>query len=200
MQALLSILEVLGVVTALVYLVLVTKRRWHAWPFYIASSCLYVPVFWYADLYADAALQIYFVAMGVYAWVAWKGEAAQVAVASWPRRYHVAMCLGILVVAAGLGSLLSLTSAGWFGYADALITVASVAATYITARKVLQGWLYWIAIDIAAVLVFGLRGLEATAWLYGVYAVLAWRALLAWRGALGEQGVALVKGGYQGAL
>jgi len=186
-QELLSILEVLGVVTALVYLVVVTKRRWIAWPFYIASSCLYAPVFWHADLYADAVLQIYFVGMGVYAWMVWKGEAAQVRVASWPLRYNVAISIVIVMTAAVLGYLLSYTSAGWFGYADALITVGSVVATFVTARKVLQGWLYWVAIDIAAALVFALRGLEVTVWLYAVYAVLAWRAFFVWREVSREQ-------------
>jgi nicotinamide mononucleotide transporter len=176
----LKLVEFLGVATAIAYLVLVTKRRWIAWPFYIASSCLYTPVFWAANLYADAALQLYFVVMGTYGWVAWKGEAEEVAVVSMAIRRNV-MTVAIIVVASAVaGYMLSLTPAGSFGYADAFISMGSVVATYLTARKVLQSWYYWIVIDLVATVVFGMRGLDVTVWLYLMYTLLAVRALLVW--------------------
>lgn len=183
----LKLAELLGFATALAYLILVTKRRWIAWLFYIASSCLYAPVFWAANLYADAVLQLYFVVMGVYGWLAWKAEADEVTVVSMPARENLVMVLGIAGVSACVGYVLSFTRAGWFGYSDAFISIGSVTATYLTARKVLESWYYWIAIDTFAAVVFGMRALDITVWLYVVYTVLAVRALLMWRDVLRRQ-------------
>ena len=182
-----EIIEILGVATALAYLVLVTKRRWIAWPFYIASSCFYVPVFWAANLYADAALQLYFVAMGVYGWIAWRGEAEAVAVVSTPIQRNLSIAAVIVGASAVVGYALSYTRAGWFGYSDAFISIGSVVATYLTARKVLEGWYYWIVIDIVAAIVFSLRELDVTVWLYLIYVLLAVRALLIWRAVFRSQ-------------
>ncbi len=177
---LIKILELLGVATALAYLVLVTKRRWLAWPFYIASSCLYAPVFWSANLYADAALQVYFVVMGVYGWMSWKAEAEEVSVVSSPIRRNLAVGAGILGVSALLGCVLSFTRAGAFGYSDAFISVGSIVATYLTARKVLESWFFWIVIDVVATIVFVMRELDSTVWLYLLYSLLAVRAYFIW--------------------
>ncbi len=185
----LKLIELLGVATALIYLVLVTKRSWVAWPFYIASSCFYAPVFWVANLYADAALQLYFVAMGIYGWLAWKAESTEIAVVSMPIASNLRIVAAIVGVSACVGYALSLTPAGKFGYSDAFISIGSVVATYLTARKVLESWYYWIVIDLVATIVFGMRQLDITVWLYLVYTVLAVRALVVWRGvfySLGE--------------
>lgn len=180
----LKLIELLGVTTAIAYLVLVTKRRWIAWPFYIASSCFYTPVFWAANLYADAALQLYFVAMGVYGWLAWKAEASEVAVVSMPIVRNLCIAASIVGASVCVGYALSFTRAGWYGYSDALISIGSVVATYLTARKVLQSWYYWIVIDVLATVVFGMRELDITVWLYGIYTLLAIRALIVWRAVL----------------
>ncbi len=177
----LKLIELLGVATALAYLVLVTQRRWIAWPFYIASSCFYTPVFWKAHLYADAILQLYFVGMGVYGWRTWRSETEEVRVVSIPIRRNAFVAAAVLVAALVVGYALSLTRAGLFGYSDAFISIGSVVATYLTARKVLEGWYYWIVIDLIATLVFGMRDLDITVWLYLIYTVLSVRALLIWR-------------------
>lgn len=184
---LLKLIELLGVATALTYLVLVTKRRWIAWPFYIASSCLYTPVFWAADLYADAALQLYFVVMGLYGWQVWKAEASEVAVVSMPLSSALRIAAAIVGVSVCAGYALSFTRAGWFGYSDAFISIGSVVATYLTARKVLESWYYWIVIDLFATGVFGMRELDITVWLYLIYSLLAVRALLDWRAVFRSQ-------------
>ena len=181
----LQCIEYLGVITALLYLLLATKRLWIAWPFYIASSVFYLPVFWIATLYADAALQLYFIAVGIYGWKNWRAEAVDaVTTVSLPARQHVVILTGGAATIWILGSFLSRSAAGVYGYPDAFITVGSIVTSVLTARRVVEGWIYWIVINLVAVVVFSLKGLDPmTIALYGLYVVLSIRALLLWKSA-----------------
>jgi nicotinamide mononucleotide transporter len=49
------------------------------------------------------------------------------------------------------------------------------------ARKVLENWLYWIVLDLAAAWLYGSQGLYATAVLFVVYAIIAARGYQSWR-------------------
>src|SRR5256885_237179 len=58
-------------------------------------------------------------------------------------------------------------------YWHAAIAVLSLIAQYLLARKVLENWLIWIAVDILALGVYPAKGLYLTAGLYGVFLILA---------------------------
>jgi nicotinamide mononucleotide transporter len=65
--------------------------------------------------------------------------------------------------------------------ADAFVAWGSVFATWLTARKVLESWLYWIVFDVVAAVLYFAQGFHATAGLFVVYVVLAIRGFVAWR-------------------
>jgi nicotinamide mononucleotide transporter len=52
------------------------------------------------------------------------------------------------------------------------------------ARKVLENWLYWIALDLLAAALYWSQGLYATTVLFVVYAVIAARGFAEWRATL----------------
>ena len=56
-----------------------------------------------------------------------------------------------------------------FPYADSFTTVAAILATYMVARKVLENWIYWFAIDSISVYLFLSRELYLTAFLFLIY-------------------------------
>lgn len=169
-------LEWLAVGLALAYLLLAIRQDAWCWPFAIASGALYLWLFAQAGLVMQALLQVFYMAMAVYGWRAWRGSDEQqaVAVQRWAAARHAWMLLAI--------ALLTITNTAWLGghandpwvgYADAAIAWGSVLATLLTARKVLESWLYWIAFDLAAVVLYAAQGLHATAALFLLYAVLA---------------------------
>lgn len=181
----LEYIELAGTITALLYLLLVTHRYWISWVFYILSSILYVPVFWDANLYADAVLQLFFLGMGLYALLSWrKSDESSVSVIRWPFKNVVIAGTVILLGGAAIGFFLSKTDAGGYAYFDATILVGSIITTILTAKKVYEGWWFWIAINCLATVIFGLKGLGFTTWLYGLYVILSVRAMFHWRKAL----------------
>ena len=130
--------EILGALLAVLYLVFVTHRRRIAWVFSVASSLLYVPVFWSSRLYADAALQVYFVVMALYARWSWSGRPGEVSVVRWTTPRHLRIIMVWLIATGLVGGALRHTPAGVFAFPDAFLSIGSVIATVLTARRVIE--------------------------------------------------------------
>jgi nicotinamide mononucleotide transporter len=176
-------IEWLAVVLALAYLLLAIKQSAWCWPFAIASGLLYLWLFARTGLVMQAALQVFYVAMALYGWRAWRGAAGQggLAVQRWPLSRHAWMLLAIAALTlANEAWLGGHERERWVGYADAAIAWGSVLATLLTARKVLENWLYWIVFDLAAAVLYAAHGLHATAALFVLYAALAVSGYRSW--------------------
>ena len=176
--------EWVAVVLALAYLLLAIRQNSWCWVFAIVSSTMYGVIFARTGLVMQAALQVFYVAMALYGWYHWKGGASTgpARVQRWPVRWHL-LALGAVAIATLVNGWLVANPAAdpLVQYADAATAWASVFATWLVARKVLESWLYWVVIDLAAAVLYGSQGLHATAVLFLVYTALAARAYQAWR-------------------
>ena len=178
-----SALEVCAVGLALIYVLLAIQQLRACWIAAIASAALYILIFWQVQLYLEAALQIFYIAMAVYGWAAWRPNEAQpvAAIRTWPLPCHGAACFAVLMTSMALGSVMdSLTDAA-SPYVDAATTVSALLATWMVAQRLLENWLYWIAIDLASVGLYLSRDLTLTAGLFAAYVVLAGLGYRTWR-------------------
>lgn len=177
-----TLIEYAGALLAIAYLVLVTRRRWLAWPSYIASSLCYIPVFWSSRLYSNASLQVLFVAMGIWGWLSWRHQGAEVALVRWPLKRHGMLVALLTAGVCGIGSFVQhLSGVGYLAFADAFISVSSIVATVLTVLRVVENWWYWIAINVVCVIVYAWQGMLPTCVLMALYAVLSLRGLIVWR-------------------
>jgi nicotinamide mononucleotide transporter len=176
------LLEIAGVTAAMLYLLLVSQRMWMSWPAYILSSCLYAPIFWSSQLYADAALQLFFVGMGIAGWWTWNKFDGPVKVVSMPRQKHLLTIVVILCATIVLGIALSTwTTAGYYAFPDAFLLIGSVAATILTVRRVVENWHYWIVINAVSTLLYASKGIWLTCLLGLMYLCLSVRGLMMWK-------------------
>ena len=90
------------------------------------------------------------------------------AVSTWPIRWHLAACAGVILMSAATARWLSHTQAAW-PFLDSLTTWGSLYATWLQARVKLENWLYWICIDSVLGFLFGTQGLYFVALLSVVY-------------------------------
>lgn len=178
-----SLVEVVGSVTALAYLLLIAKRLAIAWLFYIVSSVLYMLVFWQERLYADSLLQMFFVCLGLHAWKRWSVTSVnKVMLTSEGVSKHLVAVVGIAAMTGMVGGALYLyTDAGMFAFPDALILVGSVYATVLTVRGVIENWWYWVVINSVTVGLYYQKGLSMTVGLAALYTVISCYGLVQWR-------------------
>jgi nicotinamide mononucleotide transporter len=141
----------------------------------------------------QAALQLFYIGMGVYGWWAWRGGAAasgeELRITRWSLRRH-AGSIGLACAATvASGWIIARSQGGFVPYVDAFVAWASVLATWLVARKVLENWLYWIVVDAVAAALYWSQGFQATAVLYVLYVAIAIRGYLCWRADLARAGL-----------
>lgn len=177
--------ETAGAVLGLAMVVCNLRVNPLAWPLAIASSALYALVFWDARLYGDAGLQGLFIAIALWGWWQWlrgHGEDGR------PLRVH-ALAPRERGLALGATALLWLvigfalargtdTDVPWW---DAFPTAASITGSVLLARKAIENWAVWLAVNLVAVGLFAFKGLWLTVVLYAVFAAMSVAGWHAWQ-------------------
>lgn len=174
--------ELISVVLGFAYSVLAVKRMRWAWAAGGLGSAILVVLAWNAKLPMQAALQGYYVVMGVYGFWRWskdEGEATR-AVSTLPLGMHVLACAIILLVSFASSRLLAgQTQAAW-PFLDSFTTWGSLFATWLAAQVKLENWLYFIVFDAISMFLFGVQGLMFVALLFAAYLVVAAVGLVSW--------------------
>jgi nicotinamide mononucleotide transporter len=148
---------------------LVARQNVWNWPIGVANNVTFLVLFWTAGLYADSALQVVYLGLGLYGWWAWlRGGVSHTALTvTRTTRYQwvVLAAVGVLATA-GVTLLLDRVTDSSVPLPDATTTVLSLLATWGQARKKLESWWLWIAADLVYVPLYAYKGLWLTAVLY----------------------------------
>ena len=182
-------LEALAVLLGLINIVLIVRRSVWNYPFGLAMVSIYAWVFVQPDvrLYSDALLQIFFFVVQLYGWWNWsraQADSGEVRVLLLPATGRVAWIAVITVATLGWGALMHRYTNAALPWWDAFIAMTSVAAQLLMARRFLENWILWIAVDAIAIGVYAAKGLMLTAFLYAAFLVLSAVGLMSWRKAL----------------
>jgi nicotinamide mononucleotide transporter len=176
-------IELLAVVMAVLYLLLAIRENIWCWFCAAVSTAVYVYLFSEARLYMESALNVFYFAMAVYGWQVWRrgaGRDGQLAVSTWPLTMHAIAIALIIAASAASGTLLSVHTDAAYPYVDSLTTWGAIWATFLVARKVLENWWYWLAIDIASVFIYWARDLQLTSLLFVMYVFMIPFGLVRW--------------------
>ena len=174
--------ELAAVAFGVAYILLAIREHRACWIAGGISTAIYAVVFQEAGLPMQSALQVLYVAMSAYGWFAWRKDSAGAGPPrSWPVSRHLLALAGV-----GLATAVSAPLAAHFAVAtapvaDSLGAWASVVATWLLARRVIDTWYWWIVIDAGLAALFAAQGLAMTAALYLAFALLAVAGLRSWR-------------------
>lgn len=179
--------ELVAVILAIAYLLLIMRENIWAWPCAFISTLIYMLLFWNVNLLMESALSVYYIGMAVYGWWQWQAGGNNhkgLDIHTWHIRNHLFIAIGLLTISLVSGYLLSHNTQAAWPYLDSFTTWASVLTTYMVAKKVLENWLYWILIDSISMILYLERGLYLTALLFASYLVICVFGYLNWRRAL----------------
>jgi nicotinamide mononucleotide transporter len=141
-------LEICATVAGILYLYFAVRQRAICWAFYIVSALAYLPVLIASSLIVFAIFQVLFMVAGVLGLILWgnspatKGEIKQLNV-------HEHLCWNALALATLSLSMALLPQPGGMLNAlfDQWLSIYTLLTTILTARKVLENWLYWVAVN-----------------------------------------------------
>lgn len=182
-----NVLEVVGTLVGVLYLWLEWRASIYLWLAGFVMPCIYVVVYFQAGLYADFGMQVYYILAGIYGLALWgfgrkrtkhTHPIKRTPLSLWP---WLAVITSMLWLA--IGGVLTLTDSNvvWL---DAFTTAVSIVATWMLAKKYVEQWLAWVAVDAVCTGLYIYKGLYFTAALYGLYTIIAvwgyykWLALM----------------------
>jgi nicotinamide mononucleotide transporter len=190
-----SWIELVGTVTYLWSVWLMTRRHVLTWPVGIVSVLLYLALFWQIRLYSDAVEQVYYLAASAYGWRRWtRGGAGGDALRTRVSR-PASMALQGALVAGGtlaLGAWMARAHAlvpvlfpepAAYPYLDAGTTIASFVAMALLALRRVESWLWWIAVDVVGIGLYWAKDVRFVALLYVLLLGLAVRGFREWHAA-----------------
>jgi nicotinamide mononucleotide transporter len=180
-----TVIEVIGFVTGALCVWAVTRQFIWNWPVGIANNVAFLILFVGAGLYADATLQVIFAAVAAYGWFLWSHRssagthtAVEVRRATPREKYWGLGSAALLTGAAAL--LLHGATDSTVPLPDAFVLAASLLATWGQARKIIEQWWVWIAVDVVSIPLYASKGLWLTAILYTGFLALCVDGLRRW--------------------
>ena len=170
-----SILEFISVIASFIGVWLGTTGKRNTWPWWAASSALYMVFFYQAELYASAALQIVFIVAAVWGWRDWAPTGAAPGALSNRNR---AMWAGATIVSVSLLTPVLSNLGAAATWSDAFLLVASLIAQILMVYEKIESWVLWFIVDAVGTIQYAVLGYWFTAILYLAFTLIA---ILGWK-------------------
>lgn len=193
-----SLVEIGAVITSIAYAWLASKNNIWCWLFGFISPILTMyALYFYFQLYAEVYLQFYYIAMAIYGFYTWKYgkysqqdlpeiiDGSQISyekrIETWSPKTHALIFIIGIALTFTLGTLLKNYTEAASTYVDSFTTIFAIIATFMTARRVLENWIYWIVIDSISIYLYFDRGGYLFALLFIAYTIIAVYGFVNWR-------------------
>lgn len=182
------ILDIIKVGVGLVYLYLEYHARRSMWIASIVMPCIGMWLYLNKGLYADCAINLYYLAIAVYGWAVWSGHISGKGRRKGPSPIRhvpwgtlaklVFLWMALWALVAGV---LVMFTDSTVPVLDSFTTSLSVVGMWMLARKYIEQWWVWLVADSVYVYQYWLKGIYFSAGLYVFYAVMAVLGYLKWR-------------------
>ena len=150
-----QVFEVLALLTGFLCVSLQILEKISAWLFGIISVVLLACIFFHTRLFSDFLLHIIFLILNIYGWWHWsrKGDSSAEAPPVLRLRSHEwkFYLLLVAILFPVWGWLMQILFKADVAYLDAFTTVGSLVAQFLLAKKYLENWIFWIVVDVVAI-------------------------------------------------
>lgn len=175
-----SIIESVAVFFSILYVILATKESIWCWTAAVISVSLYIYICFFAQLYAETGLQVFYLLMAFYGYYNWNQKGQSLRISEWSISKHLFILAIGAVLTFLLGFYISIYTNAEMSIVDSFTSIFSVFATYMVVKKILGSWLYWIVIDIVSIYLYYSRDLHLTSLLFIAYTIIAIFGYLSW--------------------
>jgi nicotinamide mononucleotide transporter len=179
-------IEIFGVVTGILYVILEVKQNRLLWPLGILTSATYVYIFFTGKFYADMGLQVYYVLISIYGWYFWsrggdRKEKEELPVVRINRIQLLLVFLSFAVSWIVIFLVLDRYTDSTVPLGDSFTTALAIVATWMLTRKIIEQWFLWIVANVVSIGLYIYKGLYPTVILYAVYGGMAVYGYFEWK-------------------
>ena len=149
------------------------------WPWWAASSALYLILFIQWDLLASALLQLVFIAAAVMGWFGWEVSGAKPG--PFANKYRLLTLVAIIIATLIFAPVLTHIGAV-AARTDTLLLFGSLAAQLLMVYEKYDNWPLWLVVDAGYVALYASQGLLFTSLLYVAFTAMAALGWSTWYG------------------
>lgn len=179
------LLQIVGTLLGLLYLWLEYKANIWVWIVGAIMPMVHGMLYLQSGIYADAAMQLYYVAAGIYGLFVWlrgeKRSEKRVDIQHTPKKWIFSLVAVYVVLHISLYFLLTEFTDSRVPLFDSMSTALSIVAMWMLSRKLVEQWLVWLVVDMISVGLYIYKGIPITAMLYMLYCALAVAGYMRWR-------------------
>lgn len=183
-----KVAEVAGLVIGLAYLYWEYRADWKVWVAGLIMPALSLLVYWRAGLYADFAIDIYYLLAAIYGFWCWcrgsrgaQADHPSLPITRTPRLMWARLGVVLVLVYVLIAWVLLTFTDSTVPYWDALNTSLSIIGMWMLARKWVEQWLVWMLVDAVSTALYIYKEIPFYAVLYAIYTVIAWFGYQEWR-------------------
>ena len=179
----------------LAYILLEYRASIWMWVVGFVMQALGIILYYQKGLYADCAMEFYYISMTVYGFWKWKnhhtphaaGEGGETSITHIPLRLALLWTLIALTLWLAIYLLLVTLTDSSVPIADAFTTALSLVGIWTLAHKYLEQWFVWIAVDIVTAGLSFYKDIPFKASLYALYVIIAFFGYRKWKRMMREQ-------------
>lgn len=184
-----TFLQISGVVLGLLYLWLEYKANIWMWAVGIVMPIVHCILYYNSGLYADAAINIYYIIAGIYGLMCWifstpgnkTKNSVPHSILDSDKKLIPALVAWYAVLHIAIYLLLVNFTNSTVPICDSFTTALSIVALWMLSRKYTEQWLVWLVVDAVTVGLYIYKEIHITAGLYAIYSVIAVAGYLKWK-------------------
>lgn len=185
-----SYVELIGTLFGLISVYFASRANILTWGTGIVNEVFLFILFFQVQLYADMFLQIYFFIVTIYGWYKWNSKTTETKISETSFRNKIFLAISILIgtlISGFLFTNIQLYLPTYFKiqaaypFTDSFVMVSSIIATILLAKKKIENWYLWIAIDLVCVVLYFKKGVYFLSLEYFIFLGLTSYGLYHWK-------------------
>ena len=179
-EKLIIILEIIAFLCGTIYVILAAKENILCWIYGGISVIIYSYIFYFSNLLAESFLQIFYLIISINGFLSWnKTNKKEIKSLNTSKNLKI-ISAGIIITIIISFALINLSKSS-YPIIDSFTTSFGIIATFLTAKKILENWIYWITINIFSIYIYVEKELLITSLLYLTYTILAVYGYIKWK-------------------
>jgi nicotinamide mononucleotide transporter len=179
-------LDIITTILGLLYIWLEYRAHIALWVVGIVMPALDVWLYYTHGLYGDAGMAVYYTLAACYGLCIWKFKKTRklkqsLPIIHMPRRLYLPAAVFFFVAWAAIYYVLITWTDSTVPVLDSFTNALSFVGMWALARKYLEQWFFWIAVDAVCTFLYIQKGIPFKAGLYGLYVVIAVLGYFKWK-------------------